>query len=194
MERAFLKELGLEKEAIDKIMAQNGKDIENIKSENEKLKEDIKSKDEELSKKDDQIEKLGSDIKAFDGTEEKIKELQGKVDGYIEAEKKRKADEEKAKKDKQLTDNIMEVIGEKKFVNDFTKKSIIEQVKIGLADEANAGKGIKDIFESLTKDAENIFANPQQEKIEIPKNKQQGGSERAKDTLKSVLRDRYNKN
>ena len=28
MERKFLEELGLEKEAIDKIMAENGKDIE----------------------------------------------------------------------------------------------------------------------------------------------------------------------
>lgn len=55
MKRKFLEELGLEKEVIDKIMAENGNDItaakngvETLKSENEKLKNDIQDRDSQL--------------------------------------------------------------------------------------------------------------------------------------------------
>ena len=42
MKRSFLKELGLESEVIDKIMAENGKDIQKYKTEIEDYIEEIK--------------------------------------------------------------------------------------------------------------------------------------------------------
>lgn len=67
MERKFLEELGLEKEAIDKIMAENGKDIEAQKAltlaESEKLK-----------KATETISQLQDTVKQFDGVDvEKLK-------------------------------------------------------------------------------------------------------------------------
>lgn len=67
MERKFLEELGLEKEAIDKIMAENGKDIEAQKAltlaESEKLK-----------KATETISQLQDTVKQFDGIDvEKLK-------------------------------------------------------------------------------------------------------------------------
>ena len=67
MERKFLEELGLEKEAIDKIMAENGKDIESQKAltlaESEKLK-----------KASETISQLQDTVKQFDGIDvEKLK-------------------------------------------------------------------------------------------------------------------------
>ena len=56
MTRKFLEELGLEKEAIDKIMSQNGKDIENAKgditavtAERDSLKKDVEERDKQIN-------------------------------------------------------------------------------------------------------------------------------------------------
>lgn len=185
MKKTDLEALGLEKDVIKSVLDLHGEDIEAKKAEIERLNGIIKEKE-------DTITKLGDDLKAGEGDAETIKKLQKQVDDYKEAEKQRKDAEDKAAADKTLTNNILEVIGDKKFVNDFTKNSIIEQIKTNLADKANAGKGIKDIFEGLTKDAENIFVNPQHENIDIPKIKQ-GGSTKAADTLKSVLKEKYGK-
>lgn len=161
MKRTDLEALGLEKVVVDKVIELHGADIEEKKAEIEKLNGVIKEKE-------DTITKLGDDLKAGEGDAETIKKLQQQVDDYKEAEKQRKEDEQKAAADKVLTDNILEAFGDKQFVNDFTKNSIMNQIKADLQKEENKGKGVKDIFESITKDAENIFKNPQHEELNIP--------------------------
>ncbi len=71
MERKFLEELGLDKEAIDKIMAQHGKDIEAHKSAAENA-----AKDRDTYK--GQLEEVSKKLKAFDGVD--IEALRGEVD------------------------------------------------------------------------------------------------------------------
>lgn len=175
MKRAFLEELGLEKEVVDKIMKQHGDDIEEYKTKNTELTNNVSELDNQIKEKDSQITKLGEDLKNVDNGSEEIQKLKDLVKKYEDAEKERKANEDKAAKDKALTDNILETIGDKEFVNDFTKNSIINQIKEDLGKEENNGKGIKDIFESLTKDADNIFKNPQHQNLDIPKNGNPGG-------------------
>ena len=71
MERKFLEELGLDKEAIDKIMAQHGKDIEAHKTSAETA-----AKDRDTYK--GQLEDVSKKLKAFDGVD--IAALRGEVD------------------------------------------------------------------------------------------------------------------
>lgn len=67
MERKFLEDLGLEKDAIDKIMAENGKDIEAEKAK-------IKAETEKLTKANETIKSLQETVKKFDGVDvEKLK-------------------------------------------------------------------------------------------------------------------------
>ena len=114
------------------------KEIDNYKSTIEDLKQQI----EKAPKSDD------------------IEALKTKITEYENAEQKRKEAEETAKKDAILTNNILEAIKDKKFVNDYTKNSIISEIKKGLSDSNNAGKSAKDIFEALVKDRTDIFENP----------------------------------
>jgi len=68
MERKFLEDLGLEKDAIDKIMAENGKDIEAEKAK-------IKAETEKLTKANETIKALQETVKKFDGVDvEKLKQ------------------------------------------------------------------------------------------------------------------------
>ena len=71
MERKFLEELGLDKEAIDKIMAQHGKDIEAHKTTAENA-----AKDRDSYK--GQLDEVSKKLKAFDGVD--VEALRGEVD------------------------------------------------------------------------------------------------------------------
>lgn len=133
--REYLKDLDLDTDTIDIIMAQYGKLVTKDKEEIQNLK--------------DQLKNLQENSK---GSEE----LQQKYDELL----KEKEEAEKIKKDKQLSDNILNAIGDKKFVNDYTKNSIISEIKTALSDEKNAGKSTKDLFDEITKDKEGIFENP----------------------------------
>ena len=177
MKRADLEALGLEKDVVDKVMAMNGDDIEALKNENKSLKADVEKKDKAIQEHEETIKQLGNDIEKLksDGGEE-VTKLKEKITAYEKAEKTRKEEEAKALKDKQLTDNILEAIGDKQFVNEFTKNSIITQIKADLEKEENVGKSIKDLFESMTKDSTDIFKNPQQENLNIEPSKLQSGS------------------
>ena len=54
----------------------------------------------------------------------------------------------------------MEVIGDKKFTNDYTKNGIISELKTEINKAENKGKGYSEIFEAITKDKTGIFENP----------------------------------
>lgn len=139
--REFLKGLELDKETIDTIMAEYGK---NVQGKEEKIGdltkqiEDFKSKVEELTK---EAENSSKNVEELNALKEQIK---------------RQEEETNAKKQEEmLNNNINEVLGDKKFVNDFTKQAIINQIK----DEVNKdeNKDIQEIFDNLTKDCTNIF-------------------------------------
>lgn len=58
MKRKFLEDFGIEKEAIDKIMAENESDINTIKAEQESLKKQLEVVHQQLVERDSQLEEL----------------------------------------------------------------------------------------------------------------------------------------
>lgn len=64
MQRKFLEDMGLEKDIIDKIMAENGNDINTAKSTGSK---DLQDKITELGMANDTIRKLQENAKKFEG-------------------------------------------------------------------------------------------------------------------------------
>jgi uncharacterized protein YdcH (DUF465 family) len=132
--REFLKGLDLDRETINTIMAEHGKLITEAK--------------EKIREYEDQI----SELKGSGSDSKKIQE---------ELDSLKKSVAEKAENEK-LTNDIMAVIGNKKFASDYAKNGLIADVKAELGKEENKGKEMKDIVASLTKDKSGIFANPQQ--------------------------------
>ena len=79
----------------------------------------------------------------------KFEELEKRVaDEKAAAEEERKA----AEKEKELSDRFSAVVGEQKWRDELTEKAVYAEFKNALTDEANKGKGDKDILEGLTKD------------------------------------------
>ena len=146
--REFLKGLELDKETIDTIMAEYGKNIQGLREQIDDLKEN------ELAYKDKihELSEMSSDSQRI---QEELETLKTQI-----AEKE--ANEQAKKDDEVLTNNIMTAIGNRKFVNDYTKNAVINDIKTALRDNNNGGKSAKDLFEELTNDKPGIFANPNQ--------------------------------
>lgn len=80
MKREFLENLGLEKEVIEKIMDENGRDINKLKASNDQLKGQVDELKGELSDRGKELDTLKADVKDNEDFKAKITELQNKYD------------------------------------------------------------------------------------------------------------------
>ncbi|MGL5715038.1 MAG: hypothetical protein ACRCXT_06885 [Paraclostridium sp.] len=135
MKRSFLKELGLESEVIDKIMSENGKDIEKYKSDIEDYVSEIK---ELKSNNVDNLKAIEDAVKArevelnteFEEKEKGYKEVIEKADKYDSVFKELEG-LKKANSDKEHTQTIEKFFEENKidFTSSFAKEAIISKFK-----------------------------------------------------------------
>ena len=141
--REFLKGLDLDSELIDTIMAEHGK---------------LVTKDKE------ELQTLKSQMKDLKENSKNAEELQTKYDELVKANEEREAKAKAEEEDKILTNNINEVFGDKKFTSEYARTGLTNDIKNELNKPENKGRSIKDIFDALTKDKTDIFANPNQVK------------------------------
>ena len=102
-----------------------------------------------VTKDKEEIRNLTDELSDLRGNSKSSAELQAKYD-----ELKKQLD------DRQFNDEFAKVSKSKKFVNDYTKSSIMNELKSAMSDENNKSKSMGDLFEEITKDKEGIFANP----------------------------------
>lgn len=150
MKREFLKGLGLDDDVIEKIITENGKDVQAEIAKTNALQKDLDDEKEAREKLENEIGELKkADPKKL---QETINDLQEQINNRNEAD-------EQEKQNKALADRFSAVAGEKKFINDFTKNGVLAEFKDALSKDENKGKGDKEIFEALIKDREGIFSN-----------------------------------
>ena len=147
----------LDNEQIDKVMALYGKAIAKKDSEIDKLTDSNKELTDKVNTYETKINEFNESAKDNADWKTKYEELQTTIK---EQEAKKKAEEE----DKILTNNINEVFGDKKFTSDYARTGLTNDIKNELNKPENKGRSIKDIFDALTKDKTDIFANPNQVK------------------------------
>jgi hypothetical protein len=140
---------------IKSIMAESGKVVDNEKAKlDEKYKKDLDSYKTTIDDLKAQIQKAPSS--------NEIENLKTKIADYEKQEEQRVASEKAKKEDEVLTNNILSVFGDKKFTSDYAKNGLMNDIKAELNKEENKGLGIQEIFNNLTKDRADIFANPNQ--------------------------------
>lgn len=153
MKREFLKDLGIEDETIDKIMAEHGKDIESYKTRLTDTEQKLTGSQGQAAQYETKIAELE---KLTAGNAELKRQLDA-LNAQIAADREAA---QKAQADKELTDKVIAAFGDRKFVNAYTRDAMVAEVKAALAKAENAGRGIDEIFAELTKDKDGIFANP----------------------------------
>lgn len=153
MKTEFLKGFGLSDEDIQKILAENGRDVEREKAKTDAALEDIKT----LKADKETLENKVTTLTKASGDAETVKKELDDLKATIEKEKEAA---KAAAEDAALTDAIEATFGDKKFTSDYVRNGIIADMKTEIAKPENKGKGYAEIFEGLTKDKEGIFANP----------------------------------
>jgi hypothetical protein len=145
----------LSKEEIKSILAEHGK---TVKTETEKVKTKY---EEDITSYKTTIDDLKKQIENAPKSDE-IENLKTKIADYEQKENDRIEKQKAEEEDNMITKNILETFGDKKFINDYTKNSIVNEIKTALKDKANVGKSAKDLFEEITNGKDGIFANPNQ--------------------------------
>ena len=147
----------LESEQVEKVMSLYGKAIAKKDKEIETLTNSKKELEDKVATYETKINEFNESAKDNADWKSKYEELQTSIK---EQEAKKKAEEE----DKILTDNINALFEGKTFTSDYARNGLMNDIKNGLNNPENKGKGIQDLFNELTKDKTDIFANPNQQK------------------------------
>lgn len=92
MKREFLENLGLEKEVIDKIMTENGADMEREKARTNQAKADLADVQSKLAERDKDLEELRKTAGDADASKKQLEELQAKYNAETEQYKSQIAD------------------------------------------------------------------------------------------------------
>lgn len=135
MKRKFLEDLGLETDAIEKIMAEAGKDVTSLKARVDDLTEQINVKDTTISEKNNKIAELEKvDVEAIKNAEYE----RGKTEGSKEIEvfKKKNALDKALSKYKAKDTSILSKMLDMEKVKYNDKFEIVE----GLEDQINSIK------------------------------------------------------
>lgn len=140
---------------IKSILAKHG---EVVKTETKKVEDNLQT---QINDSKSTIEDLKKQIESSPNPQE-MESLKNKIADYEKAEAERVEAQKAKAKDDQLMANINEAIKDKKFINEYTKNAIVNEVKAQLLDESNVGKSATDLFNQITKDKMDIFENPNQ--------------------------------
>ena len=142
MKRDFLEGLGLEAEVIDKIMKENGKDIEGAKakfSDYDDIKKQLETANATLEK-----------FKDYDQTKADVEKYKTELEkSQKESAAKIAAMERSAK--------VKDYLSGKKFVNDITREAIASKMGEVLGADESKGKNLDDIFAEITKNKSDIL-------------------------------------
>lgn len=156
MKRKFLEDLGLEKEAIDSIMDENGKDIENAKGDTKKLEDTIATLTSEKAALEKQVSERDSQLETLKNSTGDVEALKQQIT-TLQAENKAAADAHAAEIKQMKVDSAIETaITGAKGKNSKAIKALLNLENAELADDGTI-KGLAEQIEALQKSDAYLF-------------------------------------
>ena len=135
----------------------NTADIGKAKGELETVKADLEKANGTLKEYETTIADLKKSAECNEDFKKKFEDLEQRIaDEKAEPEKKAKEEAEEA----EYSNRFKTVVGEQKWRDELTEKAVYAEFKTALQDEANKGKGDKDILAALTQDKEYFAKDP----------------------------------
>lgn len=135
----------------------NTADIGKAKGDLETVKADLEKANGTLKEYETTIADMKKSAEGNEDFKKKFEELEQRIaDEKAEAEKKAKEEAEEA----EYSNRFKTVVGEQKWRDELTEKAVYAEFKTALQDEANKGKGDKDILAALTQDKEYFAKDP----------------------------------
>lgn len=135
----------------------NTADIGKAKGEFEAVKTELEKANGTLREYETTIADMKKSAEGNEDFKKKFEDLEQRIaDEKAEAERKAKEEAEEA----EYSNRFKTVVGEQKWRDALTEKAVYAEFKTALQDEANKGKGDKDILAALTQDKEYFAKDP----------------------------------
>ena len=148
MKRKFLEDLGLEKESIDKIMAENGNDVNTAKADYDSLKQQLDAANMQIQERDIQLETLKNSTGDMEALKQQIASLQS--DNQATKEKY-----EAAMKDLKLSTAIKLALGDSAQDADLVA-GLFDKSKLIMSDDGKI-TGLDEQMKALKKEKAFLF-------------------------------------
>ena len=150
--------------------------------------------DSDLKKARDELKTAKETISTLEANKGDTDALQAELDKYKQADVARQKAEQEAAAQKALEERFDAVVNGKEFANDLVRNGTLDAFSRALNDPANTGKGDKELFDALTKDAAGIWKNPQQVKVTIPGAENHGGTTYTREQIRAMTPEQINAN
>ena len=124
--------------------------------------------DSDLKKARDDLKTAKDTIATLEAAKGDTEALQAELDKYKQADEARQKAEQEAAAHAALVERFGKVKGDREFSSQFAESGLLDAFNKAISDPANTGKGDKELFDDLTKDAAGIWKNPQQETVKVP--------------------------
>ena len=148
MKRKFLEDLGLEKEAIDKIMAENGNDVNAAKADYDALKQQLEAANTQVQERDSQLEQLKNATGDVEAMKQQIATLQAE---NKTAKEKYEAD----LKDLKLSASIKMALGNSAHDAELVA-GLFDKAKLILSEDGQV-TGLEDQLKAIKKEKAFLF-------------------------------------
>ncbi|MBQ9757160.1 MAG: hypothetical protein IJW15_01925 [Clostridia bacterium] len=149
---------GITDEQLKKILDINSQDIGKAKNDGQETKEALDVANQRVAELEGLMEKLKNSQCEAEEMKIKIDELQKVID-------ERNLQSEKQQREKALKERFAAVVGEAKFLNEFTEKGVFEEFLKSLENPENQERTDNEIFTALTSGKENLF----DQRAEVPR-------------------------
>lgn len=124
--------------------------------------------DSDLKKTRDELKTAKETIATLEANKGDTEALQAELDKYKQADEARQKAEQEAEAHAALVERFGKVKGDREFSSEYAESGLLDAFNKAISDPANTGKGDKELFDALTKDAAGIWKNPQQEPVKVP--------------------------
>ena len=124
--------------------------------------------DSDIKKERDKAKEAAETIKQLQESMGDVDGMKAKLEEYQQADEARQKAEQEAAAHAALVERFGKVKGDREFSSKFAEAGLLDEFNKAISDPANTGKGDKELFDALTKDAAGIWKNPQQETVKVP--------------------------
>lgn len=124
--------------------------------------------DSDIKKERDKAKEAAETIKQLQDSMGDVDGMKAKLEEYQKADEARQKAEQEAAAHAALVERFGKVKGDREFSSKFAEAGLLDEFNKAINDPANTGKGDKELFDALTKDAAGIWKNPQQEPVKVP--------------------------
>lgn len=124
--------------------------------------------DSDIKKERDKAKEAAETIKQLQESMGDVDGMKAKLEEYQKADEARQKAEQEAAAHAALVERFGKVKGDREFSSKFAEAGLLDEFNKAINDPANTGKGDKELFDALTKDAAGLFKNPQQEPVKVP--------------------------